>query len=120
MVTNRKTRDELDRESLDRGSRRAPNSNDTVVMLTLESRGISTDDVHTFGPDQNVRTYRAWRALGRQVRKGEKSVRLTCWRPVGDETKIDPTTGKKQAVKCCPVTACVFHVSQTDAIGGAA
>ena len=115
MVTNRKTRDELDRESLDRGSRRAPNSNDTVVMLTLESRGISTDDVHTFGPDQNVRTYRAWRALGRQVRKGEKSVQLTCWIPA---TRTDKKTGKEKT-SCRPVSACVFHVSQTDTIGGA-
>lgn len=104
-----------DLEALGRGSNRQPNANDMQTILEFSGRGIPTNDIETCGPDQNVRTYRAWRALGRQVRKGEKSVRLTVWMPQGDE--LGPDGERIENRRMRPVSACVFHVSQTDATG---
>ena len=106
-----------DDEAYLRGSRVQPNSNDQPVIAELVNRGIPIGDIITFGPGQNVRTYRAWRAIHRQVRKGEKSVRCTVWLSVEKPSKADPT---KTKLVSFPKTACVFHVSQTDEIGGAA
>ena len=74
--------------------------------------------VHTFGPDQNVFTFPAWRALGRTVCKGEHGVELTVWRPIGKPT-VDPDTGqpKDPPLRCC--RSFVFHVSQTKELDGA-
>ena len=106
-----------DDEAYLRGSRVKPNSNDTPVITQLVSRGIPLADIVTFGPGQNVRTYRAWRSIGRQVRKGERSVRCTVWLSVEKPDKRNP---EKTKVVSYPKIACVFHVSQTDEIGGAA
>lgn len=105
-----------DDEAYLRGSRVQPNSNDQPVIAALMACGIPLDDIITFGPGQNVRTYRAWRAIHRQVRKGEKSVRCTVWLSTEKPSKTDPT---KTKLVSFPKTACVFHVSQTDEIGGA-
>ena len=39
-------------------------------------------------------TYRQAQALGGQVRKGEKGTLVVFWKTLGDDTKIDPETGK--------------------------
>lgn len=112
-----------DRDAMERGSRCLPNGNDGPCVMEFAGRGVPLDQIDTFGPNQNVRTYRAWRAKGRQVRKGEKSVRLTVWRPHDDNPGlyVEPgADGKPVRVKCRPVTACVFHISQTDLVNGKA
>ena len=103
---------EKNQEALERGSNREPGRNDMVAITAFCARGIPAGEIETFGPSQNVRTYPAWQALGRQVRRGEKAVRLTVWRPIGKAED-----GEKR--KCRPVTSCVFHISQTDEKGGA-
>jgi hypothetical protein len=107
-------------EALESGSRYKPNSNDMPCILEFEARGIPASEIETFGPDQNVRTFNAWKALGRYVRKGEKSVHLCVWRTV-EKDEIDPVTGTRRFARFC-ATACVFHVSQTEPMveGGAA
>lgn len=105
-----------DREALERGRRMMPNGNDMAALMEFTTRGIPAGDIETFGPGQNVRTYRAWRALGRQVRKGEKSVRLTVWRPIGEDRVDDD--GKTHPAPKRPCSACVFHISQTDPVNG--
>ena len=105
-----------DDEAYLRGSRVKPNSNDSPVIIQLVNRGIPLADITTFGPGQNVRTYRAWRSIGRQVRKGERSVRCTVWLSVEKPDKRNP---EKTKVVSYPKNACVFHIDQTDAIGGA-
>ena len=117
ISTKQSKREALDREALERGSRCQPNSNDAQVYLQFGARGIAPHDIETCGPHQNVRTYRAWRALGRQVRKGEKSVRLTVWITDGED-KVDAVTGKVVKARTFPRPACVFHVSQTDPSNG--
>lgn len=104
-----------DHDAMERGSRILPNGNDGPCVMEFAARGIPLEQIDTFGPNQNVRTYRAWRALGRQVRKGEKSVKLTVWRPLGGD-RDDSENSEPQ--RCRPVTACVFHVSQTDPVNG--
>lgn len=105
-----------DQDAMARGSRPLPNGNDGPCVMAFAGRGIPPDQIDTFGPNQNVRTYRAWRALGRQVRKGEKSVRLTVWRPVDDGERDGQ--GNPKPARTVPVTACVFHISQTDPVNG--
>ena len=58
-------------------------------------------------------TFNAWKALGRQVRRGEHGVRITTW---ADMTKIDSAAGAPPQSFRRPKTTTVFHVSQTDAV----
>lgn len=107
--------------SLANASRHAPNSNDIPVIMEFQTRGLSSDKVHTFGPEQNVYTYNAWQAKGRQVRKGERSVRCTVWIPVVVKGKPDAIreSDRKDRTRSRMHNACLFHISQTDPIGGA-
>ena len=100
-------------ESLESGTRYEPNGNDIPCITEFAARGIPESEVETFGPHQNVRTFNAWKALGRYVRKGEKSVKLCVWRTI-ESDGIDPATGKRKPNRKIPATACVFHVSQTE------
>jgi len=71
--------------------------NDAKVISQFAARGIDAT------PRVDVFTYNIWRhQKGRQVVKGEKSVKIV--------TFIEDKYGKKR-----PKTACVFHVSQTEA-----
>ena len=73
--------------------------NDAKVISQFAERGIDAT------PRVDVFTYNIWRhQKGRQVMKGEKSVRLVTFIE-------DKKTGKKR-----PKTACVFHISQTEAV----
>ena len=73
--------------------------NDAKVISQFAERGIDAT------PREDVFTYNIWRNVkGRQVRKGEKSVRIVTFIE-------DKKTGKKR-----PKTACVFHISQTDLV----
>jgi|HubBroStandDraft_6_1064221.scaffolds.fasta_scaffold452461_1 hypothetical protein len=70
-------------------------------------------------PRENVFTYQAWRALGRQVRRGEHGVKVVTFVEMAKE---DKETGEKKPFRR-PWTTTVFHISQTDAVenvGGAA
>jgi antirestriction protein ArdC len=71
-------------------------------------------------PRENVFTYQAWRALGRQVRRGEHGIKVVTFVEMAKENR---ETGEKQSFRR-PWTTTVFHISQTDTIvessGGAA
>ena len=86
--------------------------NDALVVALFAARGIDPADVE---PRVNVLTYRAWQAKARQVRRGERSVRISTFIPI--DAKIDPVTGKVlEPASSRPWTAAVFHVSQTKAV----
>lgn len=107
MARKRKTEEEKiadGLEALARVQSRVVSANDVRVIEAFAERGIVAT------PRVDVFTYKAWFALGRQVRRGEKSVRVTVWLPVPDK---DGTKGRMIAR-----TAYVFHKSQTDAIEG--
>ena len=74
------------------------------------AKGIDPDDIR---PRENVFTYHAWRALGRQVRRGEHGVRVCTWIPM---TRKDPATGESTPIGARPKGSTVFHVTQTDPV----
>ena len=91
-------------------------SNWPAIFAGLVAKGIAEQDIR---PRENVFTYHAWRALGRQVRRGEHGVKVTTFVPMTKKTgDLDPATGdeKKVSIGKRAWTATVFHVSQTDAV----
>jgi antirestriction protein ArdC len=80
------------------------------------AKGIPQSEIR---PRENVFTYQAWRALGRQVRRGEHGVKVVTFIEAAKENK---ETGERESFRR-PRTTTVFHISQTDAVeidGGAA
>jgi antirestriction protein ArdC len=79
------------------------------IFEGFSERGIPMAEIM---PRENVFTYNAWLALGRQVRKGEHGVKcvtfVTC-------KKTDKKTGEETGFRR-PWTTTVFHVSQTEPI----
>ena len=90
-------------EALYRAESSLSTSNYPAIYAGFEDKGIS--DIQ---PRVNVFTYQAWRAKGRQVRKGEHGVRVVTW-----ITGKDKKTGKESKY---PKKTTVFHISQTDSI----
>ena len=78
-------------------------ANDLLVIAAYAVKGI---DAH---PRVDVFTYNAWRSLHHHVRKGEHGVRITTY--THTETLNPDGTTEEQSF---PVSAVVFHVSQTD------
>ena len=67
--------------------------------------GFSAKGINDIRPRENVFTYAAWQALGRQVMKGQTGVKVQTWITVeknGDRVTV-------------PKTTTVFHISQTEA-----
>ncbi len=96
-------RAEMQRASLSRATSGCSLTNDLAVIAAFAARGIVAT------PRVDVFTFNAWKALGRSVMKGEKSVRVTTWIPVQRKA----TDGTKKDSGMIPRTACVFHISQT-------
>lgn len=84
--------------------------NDIAVIEAFADRGLA--DIR---PRVNVFTYAAWKALGRQVRRGESGVKITTWIPIDAKTDDSGAVIRPGGVR--PKTAHVFHVTQTDLIG---
>lgn len=102
----------LEAEALSRAKSGQSSSNYAAIIHGFAAKGIALHDIE---PRVNVFTYRAWRGEGRQVRKGEKGVKVLTYVPTERKTKqpdgsIKVETGKR------PWTATVFHVSQTDPV----
>lgn len=95
-----------------------PSQNDVAVIIEFAARGIPSAAVD---PRENVFPFDAWAAFGRHVRKGEKAVAVTVWVPVNTKGANDTTaTASHEAPEgetkksLRPVTAYLFHVSQTE------
>src|SRR5579862_2454939 len=96
-------------------------SNFPAIFQGFAAKGIPEDEIK---PRENVFTYHAWRALGRQVRRGEHGVKVVTFVSVaGKEDKdgvatndVDGTDKPKRGGYRRPWTATVFHVSQTDPV----
>lgn len=82
-------------------------ANYAAIFSGFEAKGIALDDIK---PRENVFTFNAWQALGRQVRKGEHGVSICTWIPM---SKKD-ADGVAQPIGRKPRTTTVFHVSQTE------
>lgn len=97
---------ETDHDAVDRARNGQSMTNYPAIIQGFMDKGIPPEQIV---PRENVFTYRAWKALGRQVRKGEHGVRVLTFIPT-ERKKDDGSveTGKR------PWTSTVFHVSQTE------
>ena len=102
----------MEQEALSRAQSGFSMANFVPVIREFVSRGIPMAEIE---PKVNVLTYHAWRALGRQVRKGEHGVKVSvCLKREPKEGEPDPNDGRLLFT-----SATVFHVSQTDEIASA-
>ena len=118
------TRERLQAEALNRAMHGQSTSNLGEIIKGFMAMGIAEPDIR---PRENVFTFWAWKALGRQVRKGEHGVRVTTWvesrkqlqanhpdqRPDEANAAADANTRSRFSR---PVT--VFHISQTEPVSG--
>ncbi len=94
-------------EALDRARNGQSLSNYSTIIDGFSAMGIA--DIR---PRENVLTYQAWKALGRQVRRGEHGVKVTTWIPVEKKGEVDGVETVTRFRR--PKTATVFHITQTD------
>jgi antirestriction protein ArdC len=103
----------MENAALDRARSNPSWANFGQVIAEFAARGIAESEI---SPKENVFTYNAWRALGRQVRKGEHGVKITTWVEMSKRER-DEQTGEEKIVSASrPTSAVVFHVSQTDPV----
>lgn len=88
-------------------------ANYAQIYQGFMARGIPESEIK---PRENVFTYDAWRALGRQVRRGEHGISVFTFIECA---KKDEETGEEKAYRR-PWRTRVFHISQTDPIRGGA
>jgi hypothetical protein len=93
------------RESLARAKNGDSLLNYPSIMTGFIAKGINPSDII---PRENVFTYNAWKALNRQVNKGEHGVKVVTWIDAKDKITGLPT-------KLCR-SSTVFHISQTSPI----
>ena len=109
-------RSEMQQEALDRAAHGQSWANYAAILQGFAAKGIPESEIL---PRENVFTYHAWRALGRQVRRGEHGVKVTTFVSMEKKSgEVDPDTGEEKRVKLGrrAWTVVVFHVSQTDPI----
>jgi N-terminal domain of anti-restriction factor ArdC len=114
-------REQIQQEALSRAVGGQALTNWPAIIHGFMAKGIPESDIR---PRENVFTYHAWRALGRQVRRGEHGVKVVTFVTTkgkedtdGVETNdLDGTDKPKRGGYRRPWTATVFHVSQTDPI----
>ena len=114
-MNHKSRREQIAQEALDRALSGVVLSNYPAIIEGFTRKGIPESEIL---PRENVFTYHAWRALGRQVRRGEHGVKvvtvITTERKTGE---IDAVTGTaKIEYDRRPWTATVFHISQTDPV----
>jgi hypothetical protein len=73
-----------------------------AIITGFIAKGIPSSAII---PRENVLTYGAWQAIGRQVLKGQKGVKVVSW---------IKTTDKTGAEIMRPTSATVFHITQTE------
>ena len=93
-------------EALGRARGGLSTGNYGLIFAGFTAKGIPAHDIL---PRENVLTFKAWRAIGRTVKRGEKGVRVTIWRTGERKNK---KTGKDETYSF-PWSASVFHISQT-------
>jgi hypothetical protein len=93
---------EYQQEALQRARGNNSMLNYETIIRGFIAKGIPSSAII---PRENVLTYGAWQAINRQVKKGEKGVKVISW---------IKTTDKTGAETMRPTSATVFHVSQTE------
>jgi hypothetical protein len=88
-------------------------SNYPAIFQGFMAKGIPEPEIR---PRENVFTFNAWRALGRTVRRGEHGVKVLTFIDRASK-EVDRDTGEPKVIRLAWNTT-VFHVSQTEALGG--
>jgi hypothetical protein len=106
---------QLRQEALTRAVSGQSLGNFPAIFQGFAAKGIPEAEIK---PRENVFTYQAWKALGRQVRRGEHGVKVVTF--IDCQSKeTDRETGERKSFRR-PWTTTVFHVSQTDPVTGGA
>lgn len=92
-------------EALHRAQTGTSLANDLAVIEGFAERGIEAT------PRVDVFTYNAWKAQGRQVKKGEKGLRIQTF--IKRESKRQTDSDGNPKAYTMPRTVSVFHISQT-------
>lgn len=103
------TQEIIQQEALKRATENTSESNYDAIFEGFMDKGIDEDDII---PRVNIFTYNAWKAKGRQVKRGEHGVKITTVIPI--KIKDEDTGEEKRAKKMKKTT--VFHISQTESI----
>ena len=106
MTTNK----ELQQASLRRATTSLSEANYDAIIEGFVELGIDEEEIL---PRENIFTYNAWLALGRQVKRGEHGVRITTFIPVKNSV-FKSLTGEDGIGALRPKITTVFHISQTD------
>lgn len=106
------TKQEMQQEALSRARGGLALSNYPAVYAGFQEKGIPETDIK---PRDNVLTFNAWKALGRQVKRGEHGVKITTW--INRTKEVETEDGKTETKAFrYPKNATVFHISQTKEI----
>ncbi len=108
------TKKEMQSQALANATQNQSLMNYASIFNGFMARGIPEAEIM---PRENVFTYNAWLALGRQVRKGEHGVKVLTFVPMSAK---NAETGESETIGRRPRSTTVFHVSQTDPIAGGA
>jgi phospholipid N-methyltransferase len=106
------TRQEIASQAINKAVTGQSMINYPAIIQGFIEKGIA---IHDIKPRENVFTYHAWRAVGRQVKKGEKGVKVITWIDTEKQIKDENGNNKTEYGKR-PWTTTVFHVSQTEII----
>jgi len=99
----------IQQEALTRARSSQSLSNFAAIIRGFMAKGLAESEI---SPRENVFTYNAWKALGRQVKKGEHGVKCLTF-----IMQRDKRTGREEKR---PWSTTVFHVSQTEKVGAIA
>ena len=106
------TNAEQQQEALSRALDNHSMSNFATIFAGFAAKGITN-----IRPRENVFTFQAWQAKGRQVQKGQHGVKICTYvRMTTRQTEEDRASDTKPNTYRRPRMVTVFHVSQTDAI----
>lgn len=106
MTTTQQT---IAAEALSRAQNGQSVGNYAAILRGFIEKGIPEAEIR---PRENVLTYHAWQALGRQVRKGEHGVRVMTYLTTAEENDEAGIITRQAGSR--PWSATVFHISQTD------
>jgi len=99
-------------KALDRARSNSSIANYAAIFSGFAEKGIPDQEIE---PRVNVFTFNAWKALGRQVRKGEHGVKVCTYVPM-DKTVRGADGSEKVESFRRPRMTTVFHVTQTDEV----
>lgn len=113
MSTVTQNTSEVNAEALHRAVTSQSLTNYPTIFQGFIARGIPEDEIM---PRENIFTYAAWKALGRQVKKGEHGVKICTFIPMESKEKDPETDEIKVKTSSRPRMTTVFHISQTKGV----